>query len=110
MVPLAEKSRRITKRFDRFGNRHFLGWQIVVIAPYAGMDRVFPSQKGRPAGGTHHRCRVATLKHPALFRQPVQVGSRPFRSTVKADVAPAEVVRNDHDDIGGSFAFGGIGR
>src|SRR5208337_1484367 len=99
VLPLAEKAAPVTALLERLGDRHLLGRQVLIVAPHAGVNRVLASQEG-PAAGTTDRCRrIAVPQNDAISRQAIEMRSGPLRSPIETDVAPAQVVGNDEDDV-----------
>ena len=64
----------------------------------ANMERIFPSEQGRPGGGAD-LLTVGLLQPQALPRQSLQGAGRHVR-VVPGDVVPAEVVSQDEDYVG----------
>ena len=103
-VPLADTSRGIPGRLQRLRQRD-LG--ILEAACRSGrQDSRQPGTDGQPpreqrdaARRTHRRRRVALREAHAFEGHAVQIRSSNGGMAVTAEVAPAEVVGEDHDDV-----------
>ena len=101
VVPLAERTGGIAGGLKCLGDRVLVGIEAFLprgdpAHPAAGV--VAPGQEFR-AGRRANRVDVIVLEHRAVMRQGVNVWGRQVRVAVKAEVAPALVVGENHDNV-----------
>ncbi len=100
VVPLAEQRRYVAALFQHLGDRHLLRRKVkTAVAGDAVVDAVTTGHQRRAGRSADDAGRVKTTEDRALVRDAVEVRRRPFLSAVEADVAVAQVVAEDHDDV-----------
>ena len=112
-VPLADQRRRVAFDFQRLGERGFVRRQTIVVCVLGKRillgHRVSSSvRSGTDTAGHQGRARRRTKRHRhvevrqshAFAGQPIDVGRLKLGMTVTAQVAPAEIVGEDKDNVG----------
>ena len=119
-MPLADHAGRIAGAVQDLGQGHFTGRQCdrvghragfgIGIGRQAAAERVAPGQEGS-AGRCAKRHRRVELRHPHAFRRhPVEVRGLEPGVTVTAEIAKAEIVGKDDDNVGPRGRGGSIDR
>ena len=99
-MPLADQRRGIAPVLQGAGDSHLGGRQVGAVGGHAVMDGVAAGQQAGARGRADRRGCVPAGVHRPLRRQPVEVGRPPGRPPGEADVVPAQIVTEDHDDVG----------
>ena len=108
-MPLAYQPGGISRSFQVLGQDPFSGWQPEV---FPGRDRSDRPQSHRAsaaverrAGRSAGRVCVIAVEADSLGRELVK-GRRPYLGSVVADIAPAQIVGHDQQDVGAFLARG----
>ncbi len=105
-APLAEEGRRVARVLEEVGERALALAQgldregpAAGVAPHAGVAGVAPGHEHGARGRADRRAGVEVGEAQALGGQPVEVRRANELLAVGADVAVAEVVGEDEDDV-----------
>ena len=117
-IPLAEGSGGVAARLQDFGDGDFLRVKPRVMLDHVlsfGHAERIASRHQRGARGTTHRLRVETGEAHPLGREAIQVRRADALPSIGTQVAVAEIVGQDDDDVwragsGGCGRGGGGGR
>ena len=108
-VPFADAGRGVALRLERLGDGDFAGRQAagrvppqnaVAVVAHAAADRVAAGEQGGPAGRADLGGGVEIGEPHPFGGHAVEVGRADARMPVAAQVAPAEIIRQDDDDVG----------
>src|SRR5262249_30714417 len=100
VVPFAEEGCGIAPLPKRLGYGDLAIRQVIVVSRHAVVDSVPPSHEGGAGGAARGSCRIEPLEDGALFGEAVEVGGFPVLAAVETDIAPAQVVGEDEDNVG----------
>ena len=103
-APLADTGGGIAGRLEEFGHGHAIGFEPLALPHRGGVTDVQARHQREPRRGAHGRASVMLREADALGSQAVEAGRLQALLAVAAEVAVAEVVGQDEDDV--RFACG----
>ncbi len=123
-VPLADERGRVPARLQHLGEGHFVERQARrrgvhedagsalgagvewLVAIDAGANRQTARQERGATGRAHRRSRIEVRPALALGAHPVEMWRSDIRVPVTREIAVAEIVSQDHDDVQGGVTLG----
>lgn len=108
--PLAENGRPVARRPEQVGHGPLAGTDIgAAVVPDEGVSGVLAQQQGGAGGGADGAARIGLGETDPFGRHPIEAGRENLFLPVAAEVAVAQVVGQNEEDIGPGARLRGRG-